>query len=160
MTSGTKRNGTPLDTTCTGSPVPATAASDRPTAAAAPAGFAIGSENVGLGCVIHAKDKSLSFHVSDTGTGPIPRPNTKRWQPGSMTPARASANALPMVGCPAMGSSSAGVKIRIRTSVSVRSGGSTKVVSENAISFAIACMVTDDNPRPSRTTASWLPPNT
>ena len=35
-----------------------------------------------------------------------------------MTPARASANVLPIVGWPAIGSSSPGVKIRMRTSVS------------------------------------------
>ena len=48
---------------------------------------------------------------------------------------------LPMVGCPAIGSSSPGVKIRMRTSVPAVSGGSTNVVSEKFISFAIACMV-------------------
>ena len=76
-----------------------------------------------------------------------------------MTPARASANVLPIVGWPAIGSSSPGVKMRIRTSVSGRSGGSTNVVSEKFISFAIACIVSVDSPRPSRNTASWLPPN-
>ena len=58
-----------------------------------------------------------------------------------MTPLRASANVLPMVGWPAIGSSAPGVKMRIRTSVSGRSGGSTNVVSEKFISLAIACIV-------------------
>ena len=58
-----------------------------------------------------------------------------------MTPARTSANVVPMVGCPAIGISSPGVKIRMRTSVSGVSGGSTKVVSEKFISLAIACIV-------------------
>jgi hypothetical protein len=93
-------------------------------------------------------------HVSATGTGPTPRPNTKRLRPGSITPVRASANVLPIVGWPAIGSSSPGVKIRIRTSVSVRSGGSTNVVSEKFISLAIACIVAVESPRASSTTAS------
>ena len=58
-----------------------------------------------------------------------------------MTPVRASANVLPIVGWPAIGSSSPGVKIRIRTSVPAVSGGSTNVVSEKFISLAIACIV-------------------
>ena len=45
------------------------------------------------------------------------------------TPARASANVLPIVGCPAIGSSSPGVKIRIRTSVSACSGGKTESIA-------------------------------
>ena len=75
-----------------------------------------------------------------------------------MTPARASANVVPMVGWPAIGISSPGVKIRMRTSVPGVSGGSTNVVSEKFISFAIACIVSSASPRPSRKTASWLPP--
>ena len=63
-----------------------------------------------------------------------------------------------MVGWPAIGSSSPGVKMRIRTSVPAVSGGSTNVVSEKFISFAIACIVSAESPRPSRKTASWLPP--
>ena len=88
----------------------------------------------------------------------MPRPKTKRSRPRSITPARASANVVPIVGCPAIGSSSPGVKIRIRASVPGRSAGSTNVVSEKFISFAIACIVSVDRPRPSRKTASWLPP--
>ena len=57
---------------------------------------------------------------------------------------------MPIVGCPAIGSSSPGVKIRMRTSVPGRSGGSTNVVSEKFISLAIACIVSADSPRPSR----------
>jgi hypothetical protein len=76
-----------------------------------------------------------------------------------MMPLRASAKVLPIVGCPAIGSSAPGVKIRMRMSVSDRSAGSTKVVSEKFISFATACIVSAERPRASSTTASWLPPN-
>ena len=77
-----------------------------------------------------------------------------RSRPGSTTPVRASAKVLPIVGWPAIGSSWPGVKIRMRTSVPALSGGSTNVVSEKFISFAIACIVSVDRPRPSRNTAS------
>ena len=63
-----------------------------------------------------------------------------------MTPSRASANVVPIVGCPAIGSSSPGVKIRMRTSVPAASAGSTNVVSEKFISLAIACIVSADRP--------------
>ena len=53
---------------------------------------------------------------------------------------------MPIVGWPAIGSSSPGVKIRIRTSVPGRSGGSTNVVSEKFISLAIACIVSVGQP--------------
>ena len=56
-----------------------------------------------------------------------------------MTPSIASANVLPIVGCPAIGSSSPGVKIRIRTSPP-RSGGKMNVDSEKAISLAMRCI--------------------
>jgi hypothetical protein len=59
-----------------------------------------------------------------------------------------------MVGCPAAGSSSPGVKMRRRTSVPDVSGGSRNAVSEKFISFAIACIVSAERPRPSSTTAS------
>src|SRR2546427_12857366 len=104
------RNGTPHETTWTGRPVAVAAAGDNPIAAAAPPGFAIGSPNVGFGCVIQTKLSSFFFQVSDTGTGPMPRPNTKPSRSELMTPARARANVLPIVGWPAIGSSAAGVK--------------------------------------------------
>ena len=95
---GTYRNGTPHDTTCTGKPVPATAGADSESAAAAPAGFASGWPKTGLAWLIQAKLNSSPFHVSVTGTGPMPQPNTNRSRPRSMTPVRASANVLPIVG--------------------------------------------------------------
>src|SRR5207244_8627329 len=98
--SGTKRNGTPHDTTCTGQPVPATAAPGSPNAEAAPAGSAIGTPNEGVPWVIHANVKSSPRHVNATGTGPTPRPKTNRSRSGPMTPDRASPNVLPIVGCP------------------------------------------------------------
>ena len=157
---GTKRNGTPHETTCTGVPVPATAVGDSESASAAAALSASAAPKVGVICIIHTNVSSSPFHVSETGTGPTPRPKTNRSRPGAMTPLRASANVLPIVGWPAAGSSFAGVKMRIRTSVPLAgcSGGSTNVVSEKFISFAIACIVSVERPRPSRNTASWLPP--
>ncbi len=155
--SGTNTNGTPQLIACTGLPARrADTGTDK--AAAARSGSRTGSLNTGGLCVIHANDRSPPFHVSDTGVGPTPRPNTTPPRSGPSTPVRASAKVVPIVGCPAIGSSSPGVKILTRMSVSVRSGGSTKVVSEKFISFAIARMVSVDRPRPSRKTASWLPP--
>ena len=61
-------------------------------------------------------------------------------------PSRASANVLPTTGWPAMGSSLPGVKMRMRMSVSARSGAVTKVVSAKPISRAICCMVSADRP--------------
>ena len=49
------------------------------------------------------------------------------------------------------------MKIRIRTSASAACGGSTNTVSENAISFASACIVGVSRSRASVKTASWLP---
>ena len=63
---------------------------------------------------------------------------------------------MPRTGCPANGSSTLGVKIRIRTSPSP-SAGSTKTVSENPISSASACIVSASTSRASVNTASWLP---
>ena len=111
-----------------------------------------------VGCVIHANGRSSPFHERLTGTGPMPSPNTHRSIPWR-TPARARANVAPIVGCPAAGSSLPGVKIRILTSVPVTSGGKMNVDSEKFISLAIACIVSVGSPRPSRNTASWLPPN-
>ena len=64
---------------------------------------------------------------------------------------------MPSVGWPANGSSFTGVKIRIRTSASPDRGGSTNTVSEKAISFASACIVSGSRSRASVKTASWFP---
>ena len=109
---------------------------------------------MGRCCVIQTKLSASPFHSSDTGVGPIPSSSVSESTGGATIPARASAYVVPMVGCPAIGSSSAGVKIRTRASVSGRSGGRTNVVSEKFISFAIACIVALESPRPSSTTAS------
>ena len=66
----------------------------------------------------------------------------------------ASAKVLPTVGCPAIGISCVGVKMRIRTSVSGDSAGRMNVLSEKFISRVIRCMVTASMPRPSVKTAS------
>ncbi len=59
---------------------------------------------------------------------------------GELTrPSLTNTNAVPSVGCPANGSSAAGVKIRIAYRSPPLSV--TNVVSENPISFASACIV-------------------
>ena len=55
------------------------------------------------------------------------------------TPRRTSSQAVPTLGWPANGSSSAGVKMRTAR-VAVALGGVTKVVSERFISLAMACI--------------------
>jgi hypothetical protein len=62
-----------------------------------------------------------------TGTGPAFVPSTIRERPPATT------NAVPSEGWPAKGISYDGVKMRTRTSVSSRSGASTKVVSERFV---------------------------
>ena len=47
---------------------------------------------------------------------------------------------LPIVGCPAIGSSVPGVKMRMRMSVPAASAGRMKVHSEKFISLVIACI--------------------
>ena len=47
-----------------------------------------------------------------------------------------------MVGCPAIGNSTPGVKMRMRTSVPSRSFGRMNVVSEKFISRAMVCIMT------------------
>ena len=69
----------------------------------------------------------------------MPSSNTHSSRPGAITPSFASANVVPMVGCPATGSSFPGVKIRMRT-VPLPSAGNTNVVSEKFISCAIRCI--------------------
>ena len=74
-----------------------------------------------------------------------------------MTPVCASANVLPIVGCPAIGISFIGVKMRMRMSVSDRSAGRMNVLSEKFISRASRCILAVSSPRASVKTASWLP---
>ena len=57
-----------------------------------------------------------------------------------MTPSSASAKVLPIVGCPAIGSSVPGVKMRMRTSVPAASAGRMNVLSEKFISLVIVCI--------------------
>ena len=80
-----------------------------------------------------------------------------RGVPGVMTPDSASANVLPIVGCPAIGISDAGVKIRIRMSVPAHSTGRMNVLSEKFISRAMRCIVAVSSPCASVNTASWFP---
>ena len=76
-----------------------------------------------------------------------------------MTPSFTSAKVLPMVGCPAIGSSSPGVKMRMRTSVPGVSGGKMNVHSEKFISRVMVCISPVESPAGSGNTASWLPSN-
>ena len=84
----------------------------------------------------------------------MPRPSVARGASGSMRPSRASANVVPMVGWPAIGNSSPGVKIRTRASVPGVSAANTNVVSEKFISRAIRCIVSASSPAASGNTAS------
>ena len=63
---------------------------------------------------------------------------------------------MPMLGCPAKGSSTAGVKMRTRASPPA-SGGVMKVVSERFISAAISCIWRSLSPSASGKMASGLP---
>ena len=63
---------------------------------------------------------------------------------------------MPSVGCPANGSSCAGVKMRMRTCPSP-SFGSTNTVSEKFISFASRCISPSGTSRASVKTPSWFP---
>ena len=70
--------------------------------------------HVGVCCVIHAKAGDAPFHSIATGVGPTPRPQTSSGAPLAIPPSSANANVVPIVGCPAIGSSSPGVKMRSR----------------------------------------------
>ena len=111
---------------------------------------------VGTGCVIHANASALPLHSRETGVGPTPSSNTTFSRPGAIAPVSASANVLPIVGCPAIGSSSPGVKMRIRTSPPP-SGGKMNVDSEKFISWAMRCICAVSSRAGSGNTASWLP---
>ena len=65
-------------------------------------------------------------------------------------------SAEPSTGCPAKGSSAAGVKIRARASASP-SPASRNTVSERLSSRAVRCIVASEMPLASRNTASGLP---
>ncbi len=82
------------------------------------------------------------------------KPYTQSCRPPRIAPDRASANVLPMTGCPAIGISEPGVKMRIRVSVAPSSGAVTNVVSANPISRAICCIVCPARPVASGNTAS------
>ena len=63
-----------------------------------------------------------------------------------MTPSSASAKVLPITGCPAIGNSVPGVKMRMRTSVPAASAGRMNVHSEKFISLVIACICVGREP--------------
>ena len=107
-----------------------------------------------LGWVIQNVSRPLSL-TPRTGTGPTPSSSVK--SSAFTIPSSASTHAVPMVGWPANGSSSWGVKMRTFAACARSSGGRMKVVSEKFISRAMRCMAFADRSWPSRTTASWLP---
>ena len=86
-----------------------------------------------------------------TATAPAGRCNVYASRPRSC----ASTQAVPSVGCPAKGSSCAGVKMR--TSARSSSSASTNVVSERFISRAMSCICSTERCAQPRTTASGLP---
>jgi len=85
--------------------------------------------------------------------GPTPSPNVVRACPGFSVPACASANAVPIVGCPANGVSAVRVKMRTRWSVPAASGGNTNVHSDRFDSRVIVCIVSVSSP------AGWVNTN-
>ena len=103
---------------------------------------------------IQANSSRDPLQVSSTVVGPTPRPNTNCSAPAAITPESASANVLPIVGCPAIGSSAPGVKMRIRMSVPGVSAGSRNVDSEKFISRVMVCICSADSPSASVNTAS------
>ncbi len=146
--SGTNRNGTPHDTTWTGRPVPATLAAGSRSAAAAAGriGDRLAERRRAAASSTRSSARRRSTS-SDTGVGPTPSPKTSaiavgaddagaRQREGRCRSSDARPSAAPRPG----------VKIRTRTSVSGRSGGSTNVVSEKFISLAIACIVVGRQP--------------
>src|SRR5215469_4963609 len=70
-----------------------------------------------------------------------------------------STKAVPTVGCPAKGSSFAGVNMRTRAAQSGRVAGSTNAVSVKLSSRAIFCMAAASNFEASGKTASEFPDN-
>ena len=115
----------PRSYSSTGSPERST-----PSAASSSSARANGS-HVGIGCSIQPKTIAAPSRSSSTGTTPAPVSSRST----IFCSGPPSTNAAPSVGCPANGSSAAGVKIRIRTSASSACGGSTNTVSEKLISL-------------------------
>ncbi len=102
-----------------------------------------------------SEPKMIRAPSRSSSTGTTPAPVSRLITIFCSGPPRT--NADPSVGCPANGSSVAGVKIRIRTSAPSACGGSTNAVSESCSSRASACIVSSSRSRASVNTASWLP---
>ena len=105
------------------------------------------------GCGIQPKTIREPSRSSRTGTTPAPVSSRSR----RAAAARASTNAVPSIGCPANGSSSAGVKIRIRTCPSAGRADRRRPSRERFISRASGCSCSSGISRASVKTASWLP---
>ena len=131
---------------------PAPSSARRPSAASSSPSAANGC-HVGTGCSIQPKLIRAPSRSSSTGT--IPAPVSSRSTIACSGPP--STKAAPSVGCPAKGSSAAGVKMRMRTSAPSACGGSTKTVSDRFVSRASRCIVSESRSRASVKTASWLP---
>src|SRR5215469_1319424 len=111
-------------------------------------------------CAIQAKFGSPPALSTVTVTGPIPSCSVASTlgESSAISPRLASSHVVPTVGCPAIGISCDGVKIRTRRAPE-DSGGITKVDSLKFISCANSCISLALSAAPSVKTASWLPPN-
>ena len=109
--SGTMKKFEPQLTSCPGARV---SSASTPSAAASAVLSVTVFPNVGFNCVIQANASRPSFQSRSRLIGPTPSPNVVRAVPGFSTPACASANAVPIVGCPANGVSAVRVKMRTR----------------------------------------------
>ena len=159
--SGMNRNGRPHDTACGPFGASSTSASSSDSMAARSARAGAGGPNSGgRGARSRAETGRPSRARTETSTGPTPSSRTMGVvSPSSaISPMAARTCAVPIVGCPANGSSALGVKMRMRRVCCDDSGGRTKTVSEKLNSRAALCIWTVVRFRPSERTASWLPP--
>ena len=149
----------PVDPVRIGCPASRSDASS-PSARANPSRLPSSGPNFTSPCRIQRNDGLAGSPSSVTSTGPIPSSRLNRVVPSGSNPSVASTHDVPMVGCPANGTSRAGVKMRTRAAQSPRVGFRRKVVSEQFISRAIFCITPPSGPSAPSTTASGFPPNT
>ena len=135
---------------CSSSRRAATNARARARRAADP-GSSTGSQE-GIGWLIHAESVSGATRRTSTATAPAPVSRTT----AGRSSAAATSAAAPSTGCPAKGISTAGVKMRARTSPPA-SGAARKTLSESPSSRASDCIVSASRPCAPVKTASWLP---
>lgn len=158
---GTMTNGTPHEAVPGAHSPSSSSASSSPITRAKSAEDGGGGPNSGACAAVScAKVGRPGSRVMRTATGPTVSSRTMCWTSSGTAPVSASSTAVPTVGCPANGSSTAGVKMRsFRVPASVWAG-STKTVSDRFNSAAMRCICPVERPWPSGKTASGLPPNT